>query len=79
MTEQELEAIIAELVRRKYAAPEDSTERQLVQRELTGLRYSYELAGPIIEELDPYDWGAATRRLPAAEAPAGQVVPLRRK
>jgi hypothetical protein len=29
----------------------------MLERELTGLRYSYEEAGPIIEDLDPFGWG----------------------
>src|SRR5262249_26038854 len=71
--EQELEAIIADLIRRKYAAPEGSPERQLVLRELAGLRSSWELAGPIMEELDPKEWGV-TDRLPAVAEPEGQVI-----
>jgi len=31
-------------------------------RQLTGLRYSSEEAGPIIEDLDPVDWGAYCHR-----------------
>src|SRR4051812_9181532 len=56
--EAELERVIAELLRRKYAAPEASAERRMAQRQLLGLRYSYELAGPIMEDLDPLEWGA---------------------
>ena len=58
LDEAELERMIAELLRRKYAAPEASAERRMAQRQLLGLRYSYELAGPIMEDLDPLEWGA---------------------
>lgn len=54
---EDLETVIADLVRRKNAAREDSAEYLMALRQLTGLRYSYEDAGGIIEELDPY-WGA---------------------
>jgi hypothetical protein len=55
--EQELYAIIEDLVDRKNAAPEDSAEYRFCIRQLAGLRYTYEDAGGIIEELDRY-WGA---------------------
>ena len=44
------------------------TERQLIVRELSGLRYSYKDAGPVMEDLDPIEWGAIRRlaRLPGA-------------
>ena len=55
--DEELEAVIADLVARKNAAADGSTEQRFLIRQLAGLRYSREMAGPIIEELDPY-WGA---------------------
>ncbi len=57
----ELEDIIAELIRRKYAAPERSAERELIKRQLNGLRLSNEAAGPIMEDLDPLEWGSTDR------------------
>jgi hypothetical protein len=45
----ELEETIAELIRQKYAAPEGSAEYLLAMRALAGLRYTRELAGPIME------------------------------
>jgi hypothetical protein len=65
-----LEAIIADLVKRKNAAT--GAERKMLERELTGLRYSYKDAGPIIEDLDPTGWTA--RPLPIREAPKDQPV-----
>ena len=56
---QALEQIIADLVYRKNACPEDSAERRFYERQLAGLRYTYEEAGGIIEELDPFGWGAS--------------------
>jgi hypothetical protein len=55
--DEELEAVIAALVERKNAAADGSAERRFLIRQLAGLRYSRELAGPIIENLDPY-WGS---------------------
>lgn len=49
-----LEATIAALVEGKNAAREGSAEYRLAIRQLTGMRYSYELGGPMIEDLDPY-------------------------
>jgi hypothetical protein len=71
-----LEQTIARLIVRKNALPPGSRERELIARELTGLRYSYEDAGPIIEDLDPYEWHA----VPLAPTPARQrkVLPFRR-
>jgi hypothetical protein len=54
--DEALEATIAALVARKNAAPEGSAAYRMAMRQLIGLRYTRELAGPIIEELDPY-WG----------------------
>ena len=55
---------------RKYAAREGSAERQLIVRELSGLRYSYK--DPIIEDLGPIEWGV-TRRLARMPGAAPQV------
>jgi hypothetical protein len=55
-----------------------SAERQLIDRELTGLRYSYKDAGGIIADLDP-DWGATAgpvETLPATEP--RRILPFRR-
>jgi hypothetical protein len=41
----------------------------MLERELTGLRYSYEEAGPIIEDLDPFGWGGTCRPLPVTVQP----------
>ena len=44
-----------------------------------GLRYSYEDAGGIIEDLDPFGWGATCRPLAATPATElRQVLPFRR-
>lgn len=51
-----LEQTIADLIARKNAAAEGSAERTMAIRQLTGLRYSYKDAGPIIEDLDPAGW-----------------------
>ena len=56
----DLEKIIDDPVYRKKKLDLDSPERQLINRILTGLRYSYEDAGGIIEDLDR-DWGATCR------------------
>jgi hypothetical protein len=63
------------LVYRKKKLDLDGPERQLIDRILTGLRYSY---GGIIEDLD-FDWGSTCRPLaasPSTEPP--QVLPFRR-
>ena len=70
MDEAELERVIAELLRRKYAAPEASAERRMAQRQLLGLRHSYELAGPIMEDLDPLEWGAIAVAPRPSQTPA---------
>ncbi len=54
----DLEKTIADLVERKNSAREDSAEHRLAVRALAGLRYGYEEAGPLMEELDPLGWGA---------------------
>jgi hypothetical protein len=62
MDETELEQLIAGLVARKNATEVDSAEWRFYERQLAGIRYSYELAGGIIEDLDPY-WGSYCRPL----------------
>jgi hypothetical protein len=65
----DLEQTIADLVDREKA----------LDRELTGLRYSREDAGGIIEDLDPFGWGATCRPLTATPAQGPrQVLPFRR-
>jgi hypothetical protein len=49
---------------------------RLAVRELAGLRYSREMAGPIMEDLDPWGWGAVTPNQ-SVEGP-GPVLPLQR-
>jgi hypothetical protein len=56
--DEELERVIAALVARKDAAAAGSAEHQMAVRQLRGLRYTYENAGPIIEDLDPDGWGS---------------------
>jgi hypothetical protein len=74
----DLERTIADLIDRKSAAPEDSAERQLLQRQLINLRYSYEEAGGIIEDLDR-DWGVIARPLAASPSTEPrQVLPFRK-
>jgi hypothetical protein len=75
----DLEKIIDELVYRKKKLPLDSPEYQFIDRVPTDLRYSYEDAGGIIEDLDPIGWGSTCR--PHAASPATeprQVLPFRR-
>jgi hypothetical protein len=74
---QQLEATIAELIKRKYALPEDSAERALVMRQLTGLANTREFAQPLIEELDPDGWADHCCQ-PAVECPQATVLPLRK-
>ena len=75
----DLEQTIADLIDRKKKLPEDSAEYQLIERELTGLRYSREEAGGIMEDLDPFGWGGYCRPLPATTSPEPrQVLPFRR-
>jgi hypothetical protein len=57
------------------AARKGSAEHRMLERELTGLRYSYEEAGPIIEDLDPFGWGGTCRPLPETVKP---IQPLRK-
>ena len=51
----DLEQTIDALVHRKKNLDLDSPERRFINRILTGLRYSYEEAGSIIEDLDSVD------------------------
>lgn len=79
-TDPELEKTIADLLEVKRTARKDSAEYWLAMRQLAGLRYSYEAAGPIMEDLDPIGWGAFSDDLPALDpgTPTGTVLPLRR-
>ena len=75
----DLEQIIDDLVYRKKKLDLDSPERQVIDRVLTGLRYSCEEAGGIIEDLD-FDWGATVRLVADAQSPRPadqQVLPFR--
>jgi hypothetical protein len=74
----DLERTIADLVDRKKGLDIDSPEYHLINRMLTKLRYSREEAGGIIEDLDPFGWGATCRRLEASPTTEGQVLPFRR-
>jgi hypothetical protein len=74
----DLEQTIADLVDRKKALDLDSPEYQLINRMLTKLRYSREGAGGIIEDLDPFGWGATCRPLESTPATEGQALPFRR-
>ncbi len=77
-TTMDLEKIIDDLVYRKKNLDFDSPEYQLINRILTGLRYSYEDAGGIIEDLDPFGWGATCRPLAATPAQGPrEVLPFR--
>jgi hypothetical protein len=51
-----LDCKIADLVKRKNAAPEGSIERKKLVRELIDLRYSREVAVYLIEYYDPVHW-----------------------
>jgi len=76
----DLEQTIDALVYRKRKLDLDSPERQLINRILTGLRYSCEDAGGIIEDLD-FDWGATVRLADDAQSPRpadSRVLPIRR-
>src|SRR6516225_2990320 len=55
----DLEQTIADLIDRKKELDIDSPEYQLINR------YSREGAGGIIEDLDPFGWGATCRPLAA--------------
>jgi hypothetical protein len=57
MDDQQLEEIIADLVKRKWAPDTSEAEMAMIDRVLNGLRYKYEEAGPIWESLDA-SWSA---------------------
>jgi hypothetical protein len=44
-------------------APASSAEHRLAVRELAGLHSTYEMAGPIMEDLYPLEWGAMRRSI----------------
>jgi hypothetical protein len=78
---KQLEKTIFDLLKRKYEAPIDSAERRMVINQLNGLRLSYEAAGPIMEDLDPNEWGATTRHPradPKERRPVSQLHPGRK-
>lgn len=54
MTEQELQRTIRDLVDCRQEVDEDSTEYRNLTNALRRLRNTYEAAGGIIEDLDPY-------------------------
>jgi hypothetical protein len=62
------EHTIDDLVYRKKSLDIDSPEYQFIDRVLTGLRYSCEEAGGIIEDLDPFGWGGSCRPLESSPA-----------
>ena len=72
----DLEQTIDALVYHKKKLDLDSPEYQLINRILTGLRYSYEEAGGIIEDLDR-DWGATCRLLTSSPATEPRHKPCR--
>jgi hypothetical protein len=74
--DEDLEKTIADLIAIKNAAPEGSAAYLLAKRALAGLRHTYELAGPIMEDLAPFGWGATS--LPDVPDPEGKVLPLQR-
>jgi hypothetical protein len=75
----DLEQTIDDLVYRKKSLDIDSPEHQFINRVLTGLRYSCEEAGGIIEDLDTFGWGATCRPLAATLATEPrQVLPFRK-
>jgi hypothetical protein len=68
----ELEQLIADLIERMNAAPEDSPEHRLVVRQLAGLVSSREMAQPIME-----DMGLFMNGLPVdPRTEPGQILPL---
>ncbi len=56
---KDLEATIADLVERKNAEPLESPTPRFLERQLAGLRYTYQEAAGIIEDLDPLYWGSS--------------------
>jgi|SRR5262245_12098316 len=73
---EELERIIADLVKHKNAAPFHSAAREFYERQLRMLRYTYDLAGGIIEDADPMNWGCYCRPLDTTPQKSSVVVPL---
>lgn len=59
-----LQLTIARLIEQKYAAAPGSAQHRMAVRQLLGLRHSYEEAGPIMEDLDPLEWGAISTGRP---------------
>ena len=59
----ELKRTIAAMVARKNAAAPGSAKHRMAVRQLQGLRYSHEMAGPIIESLDE-EWGSYCTPMP---------------
>jgi hypothetical protein len=52
----DLEQAIADLIARKNAALKARRNARMAARQLRGLHYSCEGAGPIMEDLDPLEW-----------------------
>jgi hypothetical protein len=77
MTDAELEEMITELIEARDAAEKGSAEYVMARRQLAGLRFTYENAGPIMEDLDPWGFGASCWGPDAAD-PEGSVLPMRR-
>ena len=75
MIYDELEQRIYEPLKAKRAATEGSAEHRLAVREPAGLHSTYEMAGPIMEDLDPLEWGAMCPNPPVPD-PEGKVLPL---
>lgn len=79
-TDPELEETIADLIKRKYAAPKGSVEYRLAVAEQRVLRYTREMAGPIMEDLDPFGWHESCAVVPNPDAdrgtPTAKVLPL---
>jgi hypothetical protein len=75
----DLEKIFDDLVYRKKNLDLDSLDYRLINRMLTTLRHSREDAGGIIEDLDPFGWGATCRPLESTPAQGPRrVLPFRR-
>jgi len=77
MIYDELEQRIYEPLKAKRAATEGSAEHRLAVREPAGLHSTYEMAGPIMEDLDPLEWGALSR-IPPWLIQKERVLPLQR-
>ena len=56
-----LEPRIRELLQIRRETREGSARHRMATRALNALRNSFELAGPIIEDLDPIEWGGSIR------------------